>query len=296
MTPRLLVLGNAGWDLPLRLPRLPQAGETLLGDRQADSPGGKGLNQAVIAARAGAMVRLVAPIGADAEGAALRNALARETLDFAPLAGAHRTDLSVLCVAPDGSNLILSTNACADGVTVAEAEHAVAWLRAGDVLLLQCGLGQATTIAAARSATAIGARVLLNAAPLRWDIASLLPLLETVILNEVEAAAATGCADPATSAGRLRAAGARRAIVTLGGEGALEADATGARHHPAPHAQVRDTTGAGDVFCGAFAAAWLAGHPAPLDAAQRAAAWSVAREGCFAAFPPADVLASLLTT
>jgi ribokinase len=293
MTPRLLVLGNAGWDLPLRLPALPREGETLLGDRLADSPGGKGLNQAVVAARAGADVVFIAPIGQDREGEALRAALAAEPLTFEALPSVCRTDLSVLCVAPDGRNLILSTNACADGLTVDEAEAAASRLRAGDVLLMHCGLGQSQTLAAARLAVARGARVVLNAAPLRWDIRPLLPLLEVLILNAVEAEAAAGCSG-ADAASRLHDAGARRVIVTLGGDGVLCADADGLRRQPAPAAAVRDTTGAGDVFCGSFAAALLAGHADPVAVAQRAAAWSVAREGCFAAFPPTRVLAAML--
>jgi ribokinase len=293
MTPRLLVLGNAGWDLPLRLPALPREGETLLGDRLADSPGGKGLNQAVIAARAGAEVLFVAPLGQDREGEALHAALAAEKLTFMPLPSACRTDLSVLCVAPDGRNLILSTNACADGLSVAEAEAAAARLRAGDMLLMQCGLGQQPTYAAVQLSAARGARVVLNAAPLRWDILPILPLVEVLILNEVEAEAAAGCTG-APAAIRLRDAGARRVIVTLGGQGVLCADAAGLQRQPAPAAVVRDTTGAGDVFCGTFAAALLAGHADPVAAAQRAAAWSVQREGCFAAFPPATLLAEVL--
>ena len=248
----------------------------------------------MIAARAGAEVLFLAPLGDDREGAALRAALAAEPLTFEPLPSPHRTDLSVLCVAPDGGNLIVSTNACADGVGVGEAEAAIARLRAGDALLMQCGLGAAPTLAAARLGVARGARVLLNAAPLRWDIRSLLPLLEALILNEVEAEAATGCADAASAAACLRAAGARRVIVTLGSAGALHADAAGISRQPAPVVAVRDTTGAGDVFCGVFAAALLAGHPDPMAPAQRAAAWSVGREGCFAAFPPAAVLAGML--
>jgi ribokinase len=293
MKPRLLVLGNAGRDMPLRVPRLPRAGETLLGERGEDSPGGKGLNQAVIAARAGADVLFIAPLGDDREGAALRAALAAEPLAFLPLPSAHRTDVSLLCVAADGSNLILSTNACADGVSVGEAEEAAARLAPGDMLLMQCGLCAGPTLAAARRGAAAGARVLLNAAPLRWDIAPILPMIEVLILNEVEAEAASACADLAAAAVRLRERGARRVIITLGAAGALCADAEGIRREPAPAADVRDTTGAGDVFCGAYAAALLAGHADPMAAAQRAAAWAVTRQGCFAAFPPAQVLRAM---
>lgn len=293
MTARVLVLGNAGWDVPLRVARLPRTGETVLGERLEESPGGKGLNQAVVAARAGAAVLLVAPLGDDWEGAAVRAALAAEPLAFTLLPSPYRTDLSLLCVAEDGSNLILSTNACADGVTVAEAEDAAARLAPGDMLLMQCGLCAGPTIAAARLGAARGAGVVLNAAPLRWDIAPILPLLETLILNEVEAEASTGCTDPQKAAFRLVERGARRVIITLGPRGAMCADAAGVRRMPAHAARVRDTTGAGDVFCGVYAAASIAGHADPVAKAQAAAAWSVEREGCFGAFPPATVLRAM---
>ena len=72
MTARLVVFGNAGWDMPFRVQRLPREGETLLGERGEDSPGGKRLNQAVVAGRAGADVVFIAPFGDDREGEALR--------------------------------------------------------------------------------------------------------------------------------------------------------------------------------------------------------------------------------
>lgn len=294
MTARLLVFGNAGWDMPFRVPQLPREGETLLGERGEDSPGGKGLNQAVVAARAGAEVLFIAPLGDDREGDALRAALAQEPLGITPLPSRHRTDFSLLCVAEDGSNIVLSTNACADGVSVAEADAAAARLAPGDMLLMQCGFLAGPTLAAARAGAARGARVVLNAAPLRWDLAPILPLLDTLILNAVEAEAATGCLAPALAARRLHDGGAKRVIVTRGGEGVVCADASGLRQIPAPPAEVRDTTGAGDVFCGTYAAAALAGHTDPIGPAQRAAAWSVARQGCFAAFPPAPVLRAMM--
>lgn len=296
MSGRLLVLGNAGWDLPMALPRLPREGETLLGERLDDSPGGKGLNQAVVAARAGARVTFVAALGTDRNGEAVTAALAREALEFRPLASPRRTDISVLCVAPEGGNLIVSSNACADAVTPAQAEAAASTLGQGDLLLMQCGLPAETTLAAARVAAARRARMVLNAAPFRWPLDPLLPLLHALVLNEVEAEAATGCANPSEAAQRLLAGGTARVVVTLGAEGAVAADVAGIAHHPAPPTQARDTTGAGDVFCGTFAAALLAGHPDPVRPGQLAAAWSVARQGCYASFPAAEVLAALLAS
>jgi ribokinase len=289
---RLLVLGNAGIDLVCPVPHLPRAGETVVADGQGRAPGGKGLNQAVVAARAGAAVHFVAPVGRDAAAGELSAALAGE-----PLAALHclpraaPTDLSVLMVAPDGENSILSIGAAADSLTVAEAEAAVAELTGADMLLLQGNLSADATLAAARVATARGARVLLNTAPLRWDVAPLLPLCAVVVANAGEAEAITGRTGPA-AAEALHRAGAALAVVTLGAGGCVTADAGGPRHHPALPATVVDTTGAGDTFCGVLAARLLAGQPvqAAIGAAQRAAAITVSRPGAFAALPDAAAL------
>jgi ribokinase len=289
---RLLVLGNAGIDLVCPVPHLPRAGETVVADGQSRAPGGKGLNQAVVAARAGAAVHFFAPVGRDAAADELAAALASE-----PLSGLHflpqaaPTDLSFLMVAPDGENSILSVGGAADSLTKAEAEAAVADLTSADVLLLQGNLSAAATLAATQVATARGARVLLNTAPLRWDVAPLLPLCAVVVANAGEAEAITGLTGPA-AAEALHRAGAALAVVTLGAGGCVTASIEGLQHHLAAPARTVDTTGAGDTFCGVLAALLLAGRPVPsaIDAAQRAAAITVSRPGAYAALPDAAAL------
>ena len=289
---RLLVLGNAGIDLVCPVPHLPRAGETVVADGQSRAPGGKGLNQAVVAARAGATVTFVAPVGRDAAAAELAAALANEpfqALHWLPLAAP--TDLSLLMVAPDGENSILSLGAAADSLSAAEAEAAVADLVAGDMLLLQGNFSATSTLAAAQNAVSRGARVILNTAPLRWDVAPLLQLCAIVVANAGEAEAITGLTGPA-AAEELHRAGAALAVVTLGAGGCVTASAEGLQHHPAAPATTVDTTGAGDTFCGVLAAWLLAGQPVPaaIAAAQRAAAITVGRPGAFAALPDAASL------
>ncbi len=97
---KLLVLGNAGWDLLCPVLHLPRPGETLVTQGHARAPGGKGLNQAVVAARAGAAVTLAAPVGPD--GADLADILSHEPLTFEPHRKPANTDLSLLILAPDG--------------------------------------------------------------------------------------------------------------------------------------------------------------------------------------------------
>lgn len=281
---RVLVLGNAGIDLVMPVPRLPRPGETLMGGEVVRAPGGKGLNQAVIAARAGAEVHLLAPLGGDSDGAAVAAALAREPIARLELPRpGPGTDLSVILVAPDGENCIVTSGACADALDVAAAEAFAAGAGPGDVLLLQGNLSLSATLAAARRAAEAGARVLLNPAPLRWDVRGLLPLCAAVVANEGEAAAITGL-DGMAAAEALRGMGPALAVVTLGAQGCAVA---GGSILPALPVRAVDTTGAGDAFCGMLAAA-LALNLAvtdALDAAIRAAADTCTRPGAYAALP-----------
>ena len=279
---RVHVLGNAGLDIGLRLPRMPALGETLMGSHGSQAPGGKGLNQAVAAARAGAAVHFKAPVGQDAEAEAVRAALSAEP--FASLALpclSPPTDRSILMLLPDGENCIVSLGDCADAVDPAQAAAFAGSVRPGDILVMQGNLSAAATPAAA---AACAGRVMLNTAPLRWDVRPLLPFCAVVVANRVEAITITGSA----SAAALHDAGAAVAVVTLGAEGCLVADASGERHYAATPARLVDSTGAGDAFCGTLAAQLAAGWPLPdaVAAAQRVAARTVERTGAFAALPP----------
>lgn len=289
---RVLVLGNAGIDLGVRLPRLPVAGETLPGVGAGRAPGGKGLNQAVVAARAGAAVHLLAPLGTDAAADEIAVALAAEGfagLDLPRLP--HATDFSVLMVLPGGENCITGAGPCAAAFSVEPAAAFAAKARPGDLLLVQGNLSQEATAAAL--AAAQGARTLLNPAPLWWDPAPLLPLCRIVVANRGEAETLSGEADPARAAAWLRAAGVGLAIVTLGAEGCLAMDGAGLRRWPAQPVDVVDTTGCGDTVCGVLAAGLAAGMSldAAIPWAQRAAAKTASRPGAFAALPTADELA-----
>lgn len=288
---RVFVLGNASIDTTLLVPRLPLAGETLMATGSLRSPGGKGLNQAVVAARAGAEVHFMAPLGREPETSLIRDAIAAEGLDAIWVQTGAPTDLSSLMVAPDGENCIVSTGACCDSLGIGPALDFVARLEAGDVLLMQGNLRLDVTLAAARAARVRRGRVMLNTAPLRWDFSELLPLCDLVVANSFEAQAITGHDTPGVAARALAGAGA--AVVTLGGAGCVLADPTIQAFAAEPAAAV-DTTGAGDVFCGVLAACWAAGTalPAAIARAQRAAAISVGRAGCFGAFPSRAELAS----
>ncbi len=284
---RVFVLGNASMDISVPVPRLPTPGETLMAGGITRAPGGKGLNQAVVAARAGAEVHFCAPIGRDGDAAAIRTALEAEPLASLtlPIFGAP-TDVSMLLVAADGENCIVSTGACADSLTEAAAAAFVAGMAADDFLLIQGNLSLATTLAGLRG------RVVLNTAPLRWDFSSLLPRCEVVVANRVEASQITGLAEPGAAA---RLLGGRTRIVTLGADGCVVADGDRLTTYAAVRMAAVDTTGAGDSFCGVLVAALACGFGLVEAVAmgQRGAALAVTRHGCFAALPTREELAEI---
>jgi ribokinase len=289
---KIFVLGNAGVDLSLALPHLVRPGETVVATGASRAPGGKGLNQAVAAARAGAGVTFLAPVGEDADAAYVAEVLAAEKLAVLHLIPKpHPTDRSIVMVAPDGENCIASIGFCADAVTAEEAAQFASGMGASDWLLLQGNLAAAATIASVR---ATAGRVMLNAAPLRWPVGPMLPYCTVLVVNRVEAEAISGTADAAEAAAWLHAQGCAAAIVTLGADGCLWADATGLTRRPAPAVRPVDTSGAGDVFCGVLVAGLAAGATLAkaIPAAQAAAAVSVTRFGAFDAIPAAAELSS----
>lgn len=276
---RVFVLGNVCADITLPVRRLPVAGETLMAEGIGRAPGGKGLNQAVVAARAGAEVHFCAPLGGGADAAMIRAALEAEEFAGLHLLDADQpVDLSVLLVAPDGENCVVSAGACADSLSAKAAAAFVADMAADDFLLIQGNLSRAATLAGLRG------RVVLNTAPLRWDFGPLLPRCEVVIANRFEAGRLTGLDDPAQAARRL---GGRVGIVTLGGDGCVVADGATLASYPAHPAIALDSTGAGDTFAGVLVAAMARGMRLDLAviAAQSAAALAVTRHGCFGALP-----------
>jgi ribokinase len=271
---RVVVIGNAGLDLGLAVPHLPRPGETLVGAASPRSPGGKGLNQAVVAARYGAAsgthVTFCAPLGNDeAEATEIERHLAAE--GFARLILPrlpHPTDFSLLMVLPNGENAIVSTSACSLALTFEAAQPALRDLTEDDVVLLQGNLSLATTAAILAAAP----RTVFNPAPVWPGAETLVGRSSIVIANKGEALALGAALD-----------GAATAIVTLGGDGCT----LRGRLFLAEKIDAVDTTGCGDTFCGVIAAALAEGAriEAAIGAAQKAAALTAMRAGAFASLP-----------
>jgi ribokinase len=256
----VVVVGSINADLVVTVDRLPAAGETVIGGRFARHGGGKGANQAVAAARAGASVRFVGAVGDDDFGAAALAELEREGVDVGAVArlGGEPTGVALIAVDREGRNQIAvasGANARVDGARIGA-------LAAGDVCLLGFEVPDAAVVAGARAAAQAGARIVLNPAPARTLPEALHGSGAVVTPNAGEAKALGGAREIAARTGGP-------VIVTLGADGALLLDGERETAIPAPAVDVVDTTGAGDAFNGVLAAGLAAGLELE-DAARRA--------------------------
>ncbi len=302
MTPArktVIVIGNCTVDLSFAVPRFPRAGETLLAEGKTVDLGGKGANQAVAASRFGAPAVLAAPLGRDTEGDWAGRRLGEEGLASDLLLRTDSpTDQSIIYVAPGGENCIMSTHDAAARATPAWAVETLRRVsRRGDILLMQGNLPLETTRAGLAEARMRELTTILNPAPIHYGYGDLLPLAEIAILNEIEAADLGGDPDPIEAGNAIHVRGVPRVIVTLGRDGAVLIDGSGRLHVAAPRVEAVDTVGAGDVLCGAFAAATAHGIASrtALRIAVEAASMAVTRKGTLASFPSADEARAILS-
>jgi len=304
--PRVTVLGSLNIDISVTVPRLPEPGATVLGSAARFTPGGKGANQAVAAARLGAAVRMTGCVGDDDFGRRLLAALREEGVD-------HQ-GVRVTADAPTGLAMISVDTAGENMITVASgANHQVgdqqvaAATGHGDILVICAEIpvpaikAALTKAAPTKAASTRAPRCILNLAPAPPDAAAIVAAgVDWLVVNETEAAAVLGrpvggLAEAGQAAAALITAGARYAVVTAGAHGAALAgpDATGTIS--AFRVDAVDTVGAGDTFVGALAVALAAGIPAAaaVRAASAAAATAATRPGAQAGMPrPADILAT----
>ena len=252
----VVVVGNAVVDVAYQVERLPGSGETVLARGRTVDVGGKGLNQAVIAHRAGAEVRFCAGLGRDPAAGIIRARLEAEGLSTAWLVSVPcATDESIVYVACSGENCIVSTDEAARQLTPADTEGVLVSVAPGDVLLLQGNLSREVTGMRLARARALRATTILNPAPIGFDYTGLWPMVDIAILNQIEAQTLTGEVEMAAAAAVLRSRGAGKVVLTLGPEGALVHEASEPPERlPAPAVVAVDTTGAGDVLAGVVAA------------------------------------------
>ena len=296
--PSVVVVGSVNADLVVSVAELPRAGETVTGGTFARHGGGKGANQAVAAARAGAAVAMVGAVGADDLGEEALRELASEGIDVAAVARLDGVPTGVAAIVVDalGENFVAvasGANAEIDPAVVEEAVPRLIGRGSDGVVLLGHEVLEPVVAAGIRAGRGAGWRVVLNPAPAR----RLADDLEGVILtpNAHEARALTGEDDVEAAARALAERTGAPVLVTLGAEGALLL-AGSAERLPALSVDVVDTTGAGDAVNGALAAELAAGRPLREAArfAMAAAALSTRAAGARAGMPRRDdVLAAL---
>ncbi|WP_406639804.1 ribokinase [Amycolatopsis sp. WGS_07] len=289
MSAAVLVVGSANADLVVPVDRRPGGGETVLGGDTALSPGGKGANTAVAAGKLGADVALLGAVGDDPYGRMLRDSLSDAGVDTQFVRTVERpTGIAYITVTPDGENSILvspgANSALEPGDITDEALDGVR------VLVASLEVPLPTVERAVVRAREKGVRVLLNLSPAAEVSAETLAALDVLLVNEHEAAYLLGAddADPR----KLLELGPRAAVVTLGAKGAAVIEGDKSTTVESPKVAAVDTTGAGDAFAGALAAA-LADGADLVEAANRAvkvAAVTVTRHGAQPSYPTAAEL------
>lgn len=281
---RVCVVGSVNLDLTFTVTRLPGAGETVLASQLSTAPGGKGGNQAVAAARAGAHVQFVGAVGTDHTAQTLRrhledNGVGTDGVTVVPGPSGTASIVvdadaeNTIVVAPGAnSHLTLDSAAVRDLV----ADH--------DVVLLQLEIPLPTAAVAARVARQVGATVILNASPPadRAELAELAPLVDVVVVNEAEA--------------RQWDWPVPHLVTTLGADGAAYVGDGEKRNVSAPAVEAIDTTGAGDVFAGVLAANWDAGVHTALARACAAGALATLVAGAGDCAPYAEAIDDAVRT
>lgn len=294
---RIAVVGSANADLVVRVPRRPEPGETIVGSDFRVGAGGKGLNQAVAAARAGGDVSLVAAIGDDAFGTLLRSAIAVEQIDARCVRTTRdATGIAHITVTEDGENSIVVVAGANEDAQLTDDDIAV--LDRATHVMLQLERPISLVRRVLTHARERGVSAVLTPAPIRDDVVPLLGLCDIVVANEAEAAALTGEGDARASAVHVSRL-ARVAIITRGSRGCVVAVDGGFDHeHAAPRVQAVDTTGAGDTFAGYLTAGLAAGRGlgAAVALATDAAALSVTRPGAVDSIPRAVEVAAFSRT
>ncbi|GKW11463.1 MULTISPECIES: ribokinase [Pectobacterium] len=289
MNGKVCILGSFNVDIVAKVMRFPKGGESIMAQGSAIGPGGKGANQAMAASRAGAQVYFIAKVGTDQFSQFAYDHFTASDIHSFKLyqSDSEPTGNAIIYVSQqNGENMIAIHPGANQTITDDEVAAIASELTTSDVLLVQLENNFSATLNAIKLAHTLGKKVILNPAPYSSEILPYLDYLDVITPNETEASLLSGIDihdvdDAKEAALKIAAMGAKRVIITMGSRGALLLDGKQFQHIPAFPALGVDTTGAGDAFNGAFAAA-LANGQNLVQAATYASAFAslaVEREG-----------------
>ncbi|TPL81756.1 ribokinase [Mesorhizobium sp. B2-3-14] len=276
----IIVVGSINLDLIANVDRLPSPGETVSGSSFTTAPGGKGANQALAAARAGAQVRMVGAVGKDNFAPEALALLREAKVDLSGVGETFAsTGTALIMVGDDGENIIAVVPGA--NASVVPGDLSKAFLTKGDVVLLQHEIPLATVDAALDQARVAGAITVLNTAPFHGGAAAFLGKADYAVANETEfdlygEALALKGRDRAARMRDYASKTGRIIVVTLGGDGVMAATPSEFLTVPALQITPVDTVGAGDTFCGYFAAGLSSGLTLEQALARAGAAGSLA--------------------
>jgi ribokinase len=309
---RIFVIGSSNTDMVIKSPKLPAPGETIIGGEFLMSPGGKGANQAVAAARLGAVVIFARKIGNDIFGKQALEGLKREGIrtDYIMTHKDQPSGIALILVGEKGENCIAVASGANGTFRPEELKNVLEQIGPSDIVLLQLEIPVSVVEYAIKSAHTKGATVIFNPAPAPTPAHPLtdeiFSFVDIITPNETEAELLTGIkvtnsTSAATAATILLDRGVKHVIITLGAKGAYIHNKSLQKMITSPLVDAIDTTAAGDIFNGALAVALMEAQAKPeteaegkaktsdlesaVDFACRAAASSVTRLGAQSSAP-----------
>lgn len=302
-TPRIVVVGSSNMDLVVKAARIPALGETILGGDFIMTPGGKGANQAVAAAKLGAEVHLVAKLGEDVFGRQSLNNFNTESINTAYVTLSEEAPSGVALITVDrgGNNVIVVAPGANNELSAGDVESARSAIASAGALVAQLEVPLETVEFAGRLAKSCGVPFVLDPAPARKLDAEFLGLVDVLTPNETEAQILTGIevtdkASARKAAGSLLECGAGSVILSMGAKGYLLAVGEEVRFVPAIKVDAVDATAAGDAFTGSLAVGLARGQKLSDAAyfANHVAALSVTRMGAQSSMPSTEEVESFM--
>jgi ribokinase len=292
----IVVVGSAMMDLTAYADVLPEPGQTLAGQLFTTGFGGKGANQAVMAAHCGAQVHFIGKLGDDVFGKAIAENFVKVGINSQFVeTSATPNGVAHIWVDGNGENRIIIIPGANHEIEINKAVEAINSIQDLAIVVAQCEIKQEVTLAAFKAAKARGCTTILNPAPYQELSAQLLELTDWLIPNETEFRELHGTL-PSNDEILKSFRPGKNSIVTLGSKGAVYVSTDGQIHHaPAPQVTAVDTTGAGDAFVGSFAYALASGQD-PLLAMKfgiKIASLTVTRKGAQSSYPDQTEIATL---